>query len=115
MHYSLWLDELEVLIGGKESNELWHLDDLDVSSSVDIEVSPSLLEVGSEVSSEITTANSLMGAKNLRGGSLGSEFIHPEASGWLSVFVLLFESVVLDHRSHEDIIVVTSESWGGSS
>jgi len=61
-----------------------------------------------------------MGAENLGGSGLGGELVHPEFSGWLSTFVsggfvlsgLLLKSVVLDHRSHEDIIIVGGEvSW----
>merc|ERR1711916_300600 len=85
-----------------------------------VEVSPSLLEVGVEVSGEISTADGLMGAKNLGGGGLGSELVHPELCGWLSSLVagglvllgLLLKSVVLDHGSHEDVIIVGGEvSW----
>ena len=117
---SLWLDELEVLIGSEESNELWHLDDLNVSSSVHIEVAPSLLEVGIEISSKVSSADGLVGAENFRSGGFGSKFVHPEFSSWLSTLIsgglvllgLLLESVVLDHGSHEDIIIVGGEvSW----
>ena len=41
--------EGHVLVGGEESHELWHLDDLDASTLVDIEVSPGFWEVGGEV------------------------------------------------------------------
>ena len=47
--FSLWLHELEVLIGSEESDELWHLDGLDISGSVNIEMSPGLGEVSAEV------------------------------------------------------------------
>ena len=41
--------EGEVLVRGEESHELWHLNDLNHTGSVDIEVSPGLGEVGVEV------------------------------------------------------------------
>ena len=118
--FSLWLDELEVLVRGEESDELWHLDDLNVSGSVNIEVSPSLLEVGGHVSIELSTADGLVGAENLSTGGVCGSLVHPEFSSWLSTLVsgglvlgsLLLKSVVLDHGSHEDVIIVGGEvSW----
>ena len=53
------------MVGGEESHELWHLDDFDASTLVDIEVSPGLGEVGSEVSLLGSTGESLMGLENL--------------------------------------------------
>ena len=40
------------LVGAEESHELWHLDDLNITGLVDIEVSPGLGEVSIEVGSE---------------------------------------------------------------
>lgn len=116
-----WLDELEVLIRCKESNEHWHLDDLNLSDLVHIEVSPGLVEVGVEVFLESLTRELLVGGENLLGGGVGSGLGHPESSGWGTSWVggglwgLGLNSVVLDHGSHEDIIIITSESWGGNS
>jgi len=118
--FSLWLNELEVLVGGEESDEHWHLGDLNVSSSVNIEVSPSLLEVGGHVGILFSTADVFVGAENFSSGGVGSWLVHPEFSSWLSTLIsgglvllgLLLESVVLDHGSHEDIIIVGGEvSW----
>ena len=69
---SLWVHELEVLIRGKESDELWHLDNLNSSGLVHIKVSPGLVEVGGEVLGELITGELLMGGENLLGGSEGS-------------------------------------------
>ena len=106
---------MEVLIGSEESDELWHLDDLDVSGSVDIEMSPGLGEVGGEVRGEFFTADFLMGAENLGGSGLGGEFVNPESTGWETILILGFESVAVDHGSHEDIIGISRESLWGSS
>ena len=76
--FSLWLDELEVLVGGEESDELWHLDDLDVAGSVNIEMSPSLGEVGGEVSISGGTGESFMSGEDFGGGSLGLSIGHGE-------------------------------------
>ena len=46
---SAGLTEGHVLVGAEESHELWHLDDLNESSLVDIEVTPGLGEVGVDV------------------------------------------------------------------
>ena len=112
---SLWLDELEVLIGGKESHEHWHLGDLNVSGLVHIEVTPGLGEVGVEICGEFSTADFLVGAENFGGSGLGSSFVHPESSSWGTFFILGLESKVFDHGSHEDIIIIGGESlWGNS-
>ena len=64
MSFSLWLDELEVLVGGEESNELWHLDGFEFTGLVDIEMSPSLGEVGGEIGIEVSSADLLVGAED---------------------------------------------------
>merc|ERR1711907_156205 len=66
-----------------------------------------------------------MGGEDLRGGSEGSGLVHPEFSRWLTsglgaIVVLsdlgsLLKGVLLDHGSHEDIIGISGESWGGNS
>ena len=61
--------EGHVLVRGEESHELWHLDDLDGSTLVDIEVSPGFWEVGGEVGLLGSTGESLMGLENLGGSS----------------------------------------------
>ena len=107
--------EGHVLVGGEESHELWHLDDLDASTLVDIEVSPGLWEVGLEVGLLGGTGESLMGLEDLGGGSSGGTLGHDEDTGWGSVVSLLLVGVGLDHGSHEDIIGIGIESWGDVS
>ena len=109
-----WL-EGHVLVRAEESHELWHLDDLNLSSPVNVEVSPGLGEVGVEVVLEISSGLALMGLEDLSRGSSGGGFVEPEVSGWGSVLVLLLESVLLDHGSHEDVVRIGGESgWGDS-
>jgi hypothetical protein len=116
-----WLDELEVLIRCKESNEHWHLDHLDFANLVDIEMSPGLGEIGVEVFLELITLQSLVGGEDLLSGGVGSGLGHPEFSGWGTSGVsgglwgLLLDGVAGDHGSHEDIIIVGGESWGDNS
>ena len=113
--HSLWGHELEVLVRGKESNQLWHLDDFNISGLVHIEVTPCLGEVGVQVGCEIGSADFLVGAEDFGGGGFGSEVVHPESSGWLAILILGLKSVCFDHGSHEDIIIIRSESlWGNS-
>ena len=107
--------EGHVLVGGDESHELWHLDDLDGTTLVDIEVSPCLWEVGIEVGSLGSTGESLMGLEDLGGSGLGGSLGHDESTGWGSILGLLLVGVGLDHGSHEDIIGVGIESWGDVS
>ena len=99
---------------------MWRLDDLDVSNSVDIEVAPGLGEVGIKVGGESFTGESLVGSEDLGRGGSGGGLAHPEVSAWdavLSILIagLLLEGVVLDHGSHEDVVGVGGESWGGDS
>ena len=91
-----------VLVGGKESHEHWHLDDLNESGSVDIEVGPGSWEIGVEIFLEGITSESFMGVKYFSSGGSGSGFVHPEVSSWLSFIwcilgTLGLESVLLDH------------------
>ena len=72
--------EAHVLVGSDESHELWHLDDLDATTLVDIEVSPGLGEVGTEVSLLGGTGESLMGLENLGCSSSGGGFGHNEST-----------------------------------
>ena len=58
-----------VLVGGEESHELWHLDDLNESGSVDIEMSPSFAEVGLQILVKFISGKSLMGVENFSGSS----------------------------------------------
>jgi len=122
---SAGFSEGHVLVWAKESHELWHFNDFNSSNLVDIEMSPCLLEVGIGVCLKGVSWESLMGIKNFVGGSECGLLVHPEFSWWLSTGLgsivmlnnlgLLFKSVLLDHGSHEDIIGVWCESWGGNS
>merc|ERR1719353_2236963 len=119
------LSERHVLVGAEESHELWHLDELNESSLVDIEVTPGLGEVSVDVVIEHLARETLVGSEDLLGGREGRGLVHPELSAWLttslkSIGVLsdlgsLLKGVLLDHRSHEDIIGVSRESGGGDS
>merc|ERR1719424_1268791 len=102
--------EGHVLVGAEESHELWHLDDLDASTLVDIEVSPGLGEVGVKVSLLGSSGESLMGFENLGSSSSGGGFGHDEVTRWGTVIVLLLVGISLLHGSHEDVIGVLSES-----
>merc|ERR1711935_222957 len=86
-------------------------------------MSPGLGEVGIEVSSESGTAESFMGAEDLWGSSGHGCCVHNElvwsALNWvvfLNIFsAVLFDGVVLDHGSHEDVIIIGGEiGWGDS-
>ena len=59
------------MVGAEESHELWHLDDLDESGLVDIEMSPGFVEVGVDVVIEELARESLVGIENLLGGGEG--------------------------------------------
>jgi hypothetical protein len=107
--------EGHVLVGGEESHELWHLDDLDASTLVDIEMLPGFWEVGGEVGLLGGTGESLMGLENLGGSGSGGSLGHDESTRWGTILVLLLVGVGLDHGSHEEIIGVTVESWGDDS
>jgi len=119
------LTELHVLVRAEESHKLWHLDDLNESGLVDVEVSPCLLEVGVHVVIEEFSSESLVGSEDLLGGGVGGGLVHPELSRWLTSdgktvvellnWGLLLESVVGDHGSHEDVIGIGGESWGDGS
>ena len=89
------------MVGAEESHQLWHLDDLNESGLVNIEVSPGLGEVGVEVGLEGSTAESLMGAENFGGSGSHSGLVHDEFAAWNWVLVftgaVLVDGVVLDH------------------
>ena len=75
-------DEGHVLVGGEESHELWHLDDLNLSTLGDIEVSEGSWEVGIEIFLLVITGESLMGLEDLRGSGSGDGLVHHEVSVW---------------------------------
>merc|ERR1740117_101433 len=91
-----------ILVGGEESHELWHLDDLNLSTFGDIEVSEGSCEVGIEIFLLLITGETLMGSEDFRGSGSSGGLVHHEVSVWGSILVLTFESVGLDHRSHEE-------------
>ena len=109
------LSELHPLVRAEESHHLWHLDDLNISGFVNIEMSPCLGEVGGEVSISSGTGESLMGGEDLSGGGLGLSFSHGEDTIAGSILVLTFGGVGADHGSHEEIIGIGGESlWDNS-
>merc|ERR1719240_1374734 len=83
------------------------------------------LEVGLHVVVKELSSESLMGGEDLSGSGSGSSLVHPELSGWLttgleSIVSLvdlgsLLKGVLLDNGSHEDIVGIGGESWGGDS
>jgi hypothetical protein len=92
---------LEVLVGGEESKELWHLDGFETTGLVDIEMSPGLGEVGTKIGIEIGTADFLVGAEDFLSASGGLIFINGTTGG-----------VVGEDGSHEKIIIISGESLG---
>ena len=103
------------MVGSEESHQHWHLDDLNDSGSIDIEMSPGLVEVGLKISLEGGTSESLMGGKDLLRGSSGGGWVHEELAGWETFLGLELEGEVKDHGSHEDVVVVRGESgWDNS-
>ena len=115
------LTELHSLVGGEESHEQRSLDDLDDANSVDIEVTPGLVEVGVHVLGKSLTGELLVGSEDLLSGGSGTSLVEPELARGLAVLTigiagLLLDGVVGDHGSHEDIIIVGGESsWDHSS
>ena len=95
------LAEGHVLVRAEESHELWGSINSDGTSSVNIEMSPCLGEVGIEVGLEGGTAESLMGAEDLGGSGSHGGFVHDEFTAWDWVFVLtsavLIDGVVVEH------------------
>ena len=65
------LSEGHVLVGAEESHELGRSVDSDGTGLVDIEMSPSLVEVGGNVLVKGGSGESLMGGENLSGGGKG--------------------------------------------
>ena len=72
------------MVGGKESAELWHLDDLDPAGLVNVEVAPGFFEEGIQILIESSTSESFMGAKNLLSGRGSVFLIHPKFADWLA-------------------------------
>merc|ERR1712196_272052 len=66
------LAELHVLVGAEEAHELRHLDHLDESGLVHIEVAPGLFEVGVDVVVQQLAAEALVGCENFLRSSRGS-------------------------------------------
>ena len=111
---SISLAEAHGLVRGQESHELRHLDDLEGASSVHVEVSPGLVEIGLQVALKSLALQSLVGSENLLGGSSSTDGVEEESASWgallhVIVALLLLKSVSLDHRSHEDVVSIGSE------
>jgi hypothetical protein len=70
-------------------------------------MSPSLGEVGGEVSIKISSAESLMGAENFLGASGGVSFGDGNGSGFF-----IGGNVVGEDGSHEEVIIISRESLG---
>jgi len=88
------------------SQELWHSLDLNKSVLVDIKVVPSILKV--VLKNRLIVAG--MSFDNLGCSTLSSCFIKEERSIWLTIFILHFDSIVLDERSHKIVISLLTES-----
>ena len=107
------------LVGAKESHELRCLDGFDGTNSVDIEVTPSFVEVGIEISAKCFTFHLLVGFKNLGASSSSSRFVQEELTVWLAFTIIIacltFKGVGAENRSHEEIITTGLEmSWDNS-
>ena len=99
----------------EESHDLGHFDNLDGSSSVNVEVSPGSWPVSSHVGLELSSRHSLVGSEDLSSGGSSTSLGHSEGSVGGSILVLVLLSVLLDHGSHEDIVTISGESWGDNS
>lgn len=96
-----------------------------MAGQVDVEVAPSLLEVGIEVGLEGRARETLVGVEDLLSSSISSGLVHPEVSTGLAVdlfsslrvlvAVTFLDSVVLDHGAHEDVIGVSREARSGDA
>ena len=89
LSFSLWEKELEVLVGSEESDELWHLDGFEFTGLVDIEMSPSLGEVGGEIGIEVSSADFLVGAEDFLSAGHGF-FLSDGGDGCDSSLLFLF-------------------------
>ena len=107
--------EVHVLVRAEESHELRHLDDFNLTGSVDVEVAPGLGEVSIKVTLQGSTGQVLVGLEDFASGSSGIRLSHHERSIGGTILVLMLDSVLLDHASHEDVVGVGREStWGNS-
>jgi len=107
--------EVEGLVGGEESHELWESLNTNHTGLVDVVVSPGSWEVGLEVRGELSTLESLVGAEDLSGGGLSLGFVHDENTGWGTILILTLEGVVHDHGSHEEVISTSGEMFWWNS
>ena len=109
------LSEGHVLVRAEESHELWGSYNSDFTGFVNIEMSPSLGEVGGEVSISGGTGESFMSGEDFGGGGLGLSIGHGEDTIAGSVLVLSFGGVGADHGSDEEIIGIGGESFWDDS
>jgi len=114
------LTERHSLVGSEESHDLGGLDGLNRAGSVDVEVAPGLIEVGSEVRLESITLETLMGGEDLSSESLGGGLIEGEGAGGLADLGVLITGLTLlgvdgENGSHEEVIGAGGESSGKGS
>jgi len=118
--YCSELTERHSLVRGEESHEKRSLEGLNGAGSVDVEVGPGLIEVGSEVRLESITAETLVGGEDLTSEALGGGLIEGEGASGLAdlgiiIASLTFLGIVGENGSHEKIIRASLESSGESS
>ena len=78
-------------------------------------MSPSLGEVCAHIFFLSGTFDALVGSKNFLCKGFGIRFLEVEITGWDTIFIGSFSSVVVEDGSHEEIIRISVESsWDGS-
>ena len=97
------------------SSWVWNGESTILKSLSLIEMSPSLGEVGGEVSISGGTGESFMSGEDFGGGGLGLSIGHGEDTIAGSVLVLSFGGVGADHGSDEEIIGIGGESFWDDS
>jgi len=103
------LTEAHSLVTSEESHKLWHLDNFDMSTFVNIKMSPSFGPVSIEIFRKFFSLKSLMSFKDFLGSSCSSGLSHPECASWTAIIIFTFIGIVWNHRSHENIIRITRE------
>ena len=109
MYYLVQSVEDGLHVGGKESEESSHSVGGDFSLVSGIKVIPGLSKVLVKVVIGSISLEFHVGLKNLLGGHSSGNWVEVEFSCWLfGDLIGSLHSVVLDHRSHEEII----SPWG---